>query len=141
MLKKSIFGLIAGSMFMAVDAFAIQDASIWITSDIINQENPVVNQEGPNNKPNSQYNPSSTTQTEENTEKVVVFDFIEENRNVRNERDEILITPNQKLLIISSPFSNNPPKVQPKTEDPNQPSILSFNLFLNLLYKFKTSEN
>ncbi len=103
--------------------------SSWLMLQEAHQENP---------NSTKQQTPNSPAANSEAAEKTVVFDFIEENKQ-KNEREDLLITPNQKIIIKSNPSVIRTTKPQEKVEAESQSSILSFNLMLNLLYKFKTS--
>jgi trehalose/maltose hydrolase-like predicted phosphorylase len=104
--------------------------SSWLAIQETHQENP---------NSTKQQNPNTPASNSEVSEKSVSFDFVEENK-LKNEREDILITPNQKLTIKNTPTSNTSTKNQEKVESENQSSILSFNLMLNLLYRFKTGD-
>jgi uncharacterized protein YxeA len=113
-----------------------------IAADQLNNENSYLaiqdaHQENPNST--KQQNPNVPSANSEIPEKTVVFDFVEENKQ-RNEREDILITPTQKLTLKNNSAINSNAKPQDKVDSENQSSILSFNLMLNLLYKFKTRE-
>lgn len=104
--------------------------SSWLALQEEHQENP---------NSTKQQNPNTPSANSEVVEKAVVFDFVEESK-LKNERDDILITPNQKVTLKNIPPAINSNKPQEKVDNGNQSSILSFNLMLNLLYKFKTSD-
>ena len=104
--------------------------SSWLALQEAHQENP---------NSAKQQNPNTPSSNNETSEKSVVFDFVEENKQ-KNEREDLLITPNQRLILKNTPSSTNNSKNVEKAEPESQSSILSFNLMLNLLYKFKTSD-
>ena len=104
--------------------------SSWLALQDAHQENP---------NSTKQQNPNTPSANNEVAEKTVSFDFVEENK-LKNEREDILITPNQKLTLKNNPSVNSNSKNIDKVDSENQSSILSFNLMLNLLYRFKTSD-
>lgn len=104
--------------------------SSWLALQEVHQENP---------NSTKQQNSNTPSANSEVLEKTLVFDFVEESK-LKNEREDILITPNQKVTLKNIPPAINSNKPQEKVDNGNQSSILSFNLMLNLLYKFKTSD-